>query len=73
VPHPQDTADGEPATSEEEQEALEEIDEVSEDEDDRRAHELLRTPVPVEDTRGGSPATLPYNNYTFAVSFIYSL
>ena len=45
-----------------------EIDEISDDEDDRRAHELLHQAVPVR--MGNSPITLPYDNRDFVVGFI---
>lgn len=45
-----------------------EIDEISDGEDDRRAHELLQaTPVQMGTTRGESLIRLPFDNHDFAV------
>jgi len=45
-----------------------EIDEISDGEDDRRAHELLQAvPVRIGTTRGSSPILLPYDNHDFVV------
>lgn len=47
-----------------------EIDETSDGEDDRRAHELLQAaPFQIEPTRGNSPIVLPHDNHDFAVCF----
>lgn len=78
VSHLQDAANNEPTSSEEEEEEDDEedveIDEMSEGEDDRRAHELLRAPVQVEAVRGSPPVSLPYDNYAFVVGlFVASM
>ena len=51
-----------------------EIDEMSDDEDDRRARELLQAaPVRVNTSEGTAPMLLPYDNYMFAVRPVITL
>ena len=48
-----------------------EVDETSDGEDERRAHELLQaTPTRAGTMGGNSPPLLPYDNHNFAVCFI---
>jgi len=71
---PEDTSD--PGTNSDEGENENdyeemEIDETSDGEDDRRAHELLQVAPAQAATMGGSsPISLPYDNYNFVVRFI---
>ena len=72
LPGLQDANSPEISSEEEEGEGEEmEIDEISDGEDDRRAHELLQAaPVEARLMGGSSPISLPYDNHNFAVCFI---
>lgn len=50
-----------------------EIDETSDGEDERRAHEILRAPVQTGTIGGNSPISLPYDNHDFAVRLFFGL
>jgi len=70
-PAPADPADPESGPDEGEGNNEEmEIDETSDGEDDRRAHEFLQaTPVQTGAVGGNSPILLPHDNHDFAVCF----
>ena len=72
-PSPEDNSDPEPGSDEEGDENSHEdieVDEVSDDEDDRHAHQILQAvPDQVNAAGGGSLISLPYDNYNFAVRF----
>jgi len=72
-PGPQNTSDAEISQDDEEGEGSDEemeIDETSEGEEDRRAHEILQAvPDQTETMRGNSLVRLPYDNRNFAVRF----
>jgi hypothetical protein len=71
-PSAPDTSDTETSPDEgEDNNDDKEVDEISDSEDERRAHELLQaTPTRARTTGGSSPILLPYDNHNFAVRFI---
>jgi len=72
LPDLQDTSDPENSQDDEEggdNDEEMEIDETSDGEDDRRAHEILQATDQTATTRGNSLVRLPYDNHSFAVRF----
>lgn len=73
-PGPQGSVDPESSSDEEGEDNHEEmeIDEISDGEDDRRAHEFLQAaPVQTGTMGGNSPILLPHDNHDFAVCFLF--